>query len=1072
MPKVRDLLGLTAPAPEKPAQSPAAAPTPTRVKIRDLIEMSGPERSPAGAGFAAAPASATGVQDPLQGPAGRRRRPLERYRVEESTPLMFLPHLAANFAKQVVEQPVMLSEFAGLLYREVGVPTAERIVKIAQLASPETQAQAAADLALEPGRALETMRRVGEGAIGAGKKALGALEKPGDLPGAVGEHLFENPLDAVTLSLLGGAAAVKGGLTALKALPRSPTMAGMITRGRQIAELERIEERGIFNVARDATKRALAKSNPEVARVIEIGEQKGRAARMIGQERSKVAGRLTRLGEELRREFKLEPAELEKFSDYVMGLDPVPPTSTPQLQGAMKWWADLSAQDRSDLVRYGKLTAPAAESRPFQPLRVERIGEAREAELQAARGKGGKLGSRAESQIKAINDQIAADLRTKGRDLPIYFPFLRDPSSMGGSGLASEAVRRYRPSFLRQSFGRLFSSDQYLKDPRVVIARHERAVQNYLQNERVVERLQAGTEAGPNAFGVRRIADVAELRPDEVLFAPDGAMRMWRRSVDLTKVVGDAAQSIGNVDVGFHRALQAMTDLDAMELLVSGFTKGQKYAIPRAVAGRVKAEFKPAPEWVRLLYDKPLDYWRDVVLALRPAWINNNVIGNMIFTTLQGVAPRHYALAKVEQFIARTPDEIRTGGLFMGETRLTNVSDLANAADPRLRRVAKVYEWLENTPPGSWVGTVADRSKAFNSGVEEYWRRVSYAKAADKIARKSYLKRTGDRFYRAFDQMQEMDRFTPVQVQKAIDEVNFFLNDYLNVLRPWERAFFRRIVGFPAFLKFQMKLALSLPVQYPGRSAMLHGLAIAGEDAQRDAEPLPSYMTSNGLVDLDQEFTVNGRKLHAFMSTTGSNPLILGSGPTALGEGRPSDIIGALAQMGTPPVAILRTALTHKDVFGRTFTDPSVVQAGDKFFRIERDPKTGRHRFARDPAGKKIETPAPQPNVGEQALQAMPISGFVRSMIQPRANWTAEPLSVVPSKDTGPGARSVTERTRLTEFLKYFSSFNIVLVDTETARKGELRGAIIGPRQRSEQRRALVRRRKILEGAEGRKVNP
>jgi hypothetical protein len=145
------------------------------------------------------------------------------------------------------------------------------------------------------------------------------------------------------------------------------------------------------------------------------------------------------------------------------------------------------------------------------------------------------------------------------------------------------------------------------------------------------------------------------------------------------------------------------------------------------------------------------------------------------------------------------------------------------------------------------------------------------------------------------------DGMTDAQAKAALNEVNHFLGDFTN-LGPFERHIVRRFVfPFWGFYKFQAKLMLTFPFEYPLRAQVLNGLAQATQELTDQYGPMPGWLqTATPLGPPGAE--VN------FLTSSGPNPF---SGLMA----------NPLSQL-SPPLKTLVEQFQGRDAFtGQRFSD-------------------------------------------------------------------------------------------------------------------------------------------------------
>ena len=581
--------------------------------------------------------------------------------------------------------------------------------------------------------------------------------------------------------------------------------------------------------------------------------------------------------------------------------------------------------------------------------------------------------------------------------------FLRRPSDQGR---------------FKQSTGKLYSTDGFLHDWREVYRKwnnvrlRQQAFVNVLNgivdNPEIPQRWWDGRE---------------EIGKDEDLLPIDAISRAIMAQGDFDRGLVAGIDHLGMVDEAMSQALRSFLASGSPEKLGETVERGRILVVPKEVTKALRHENSGAPKWVRLWIDKPTKYWITSVLSLRPAWVVNNVVTNAIANTIAGVMPWDYVRAGQQKWIARTPEDFRVTSMnFQMNEQQPN---MGMAADSDLGRF---YHWLDTKTPVAWIDNVADHARHFNMAIEEYFRRATYISQVAKLARKKYLNRTGDAFYKAYDLLREMDRMSPGEVEKVVGAVNYWMNDY-SALNPFERQFVRRLIPFYSFAKYQFMLMNSLPVKYPGRALMMASMAKMGREAQQEDEKnLPEYLQGKGLLKTGAQIKVGDHQYGVWVSTQGWNPFILG-GLSQAGEIKDlGNLENMLAAQAGPIPGYITTALRRTNGQGANFTEPGTVEVDGKFYREMKDMRGYGGKVVKwHPEAGVAEVEPPIPNPAEYYFGSFPQVQLARRMVNPHSGFTAEPFSVEGARNPN----SATERTRLTELLRYFTGASFVLVDDQ-----------------------------------------
>lgn len=658
----------------------------------------------------------------------------------------------------------------------------------------------------------------------------------------------------------------------------------------------------------------------------------------------------------------------------------------------------------------------------------------------------------ANRRLLDVTDELAATVAEQGREFPMYFPLIREPVVFQWRNLFSAFGKgqRFKPKSLRQSFGQTYAEHEFVKDPRILAARATDDLRKYKKAEQIIHGVLKDAR-----IPKREIKSAADLLPGEVAWSPDG-LKLWRRQVEFGEKFLGEMQRFGVSEEGAARALgesiRASIGEGAWTAREAGFGAGKVYAIPEGVGKTIASAYQEAPPWIRNLVDPLTGAWRWGVLSARPAWVWNNMVGNVTFSTLNGVAPRHYIMALQEQFIAKTPDELNGISLTAQEADLGVIN--AGAKGGPLGAFA---EWLNSKPTAPVnlgealtgargaarvAGRLLDPRRApawireKNGQVEDFFRRANFIKEVERTARAAAVKRATTSFGESYSLLDAMDALTEKQVAEVVKKVNYFMHNYAE-LTPWEKAYVRRIVPFYNFLKHQFRLTTQLPVDYPGRATMLQALVQVGKEAQAyDNSRLPDYLRNKGLVDTGYTLEVDQpdgttRPLRAFVSTSGVNPFIVGYSPAGGSEEILGfDLPGAAGLTYTQASPLwkylaLGVRRGYDPQTGRALGSPQVVEMNGRFYAV--DPKTGGPMIDRERGGF-VEASPPMPGPVEYGLGQVPAVQVARRMVEPRAGWTGDPLSMTPS-------RQFANRVRALELLRYFTPVNIVLVDQRDLRR-------------------------------------
>jgi hypothetical protein len=361
-----------------------------------------------------------------------------------------------------------------------------------------------------------------------------------------------------------------------------------------------------------------------------------------------------------------------------------------------------------------------------------------------------------------------------------------------------------------------------------------------------------------------------------------------------------------------------------------GLTKNgvELWAVPKVVMNRIEASVSPRLGMkTRLAWDTPLQTWRALVLQGSPRWVINNVIGNFIFLKMQGgrlsdvlrqMNPRYRA--KLDLVIGKQQLPAVTQGLVDS----LPTTHLGIAAETK---VGRAYTAIGQSGPVRMSrALVGEPMKRLNNAIEDAFRRASYLTAAERTAVQAGVKQAARRFWTSKNSLDTVARvgIDEKLAMKAIDEMNYFMNDY-SFLTPFGRQIMRRfLVPFWSFYRHVGKLLLTFPVTHPARAQVLGWLTQTAEEMSQEFGPMPEWAT--GAVPLGPG---NEPGETRFLSTAGPNPFS--------GFARQ---FNAASMLAPPWKVLIEQSMGRSTLTGRAFSDPQVITpfGSDRNYRVIQRP--------------------------------------------------------------------------------------------------------------------------------------
>ena len=470
-----------------------------------------------------------------------------------------------------------------------------------------------------------------------------------------------------------------------------------------------------------------------------------------------------------------------------------------QFKGFETWYRTLIGGVQGDLMERGALTAKVIENRMYQPI-VKATGLSKE--------------------------EIMAEF---GDFSPVYVHhFFPDKYAQKmGVHFADTTGKRFKPGFLKRSKG-VSGYSENLKE----------VLPKWISEYTKFKNTEAFINDFTGKFGVKvNIKDVEEVIGglkvgDKVyegykIIAPDNYLSFYRRKVDFYKEVSKRMDN-ATFDEAIGDALKDMS------LSVVGVSKNKPvYLVPEALTTELESFATPifgsakVQDVVRLLVDKPTQIWKDSVLALTPRWMKNNVMGDIIFNTMEGVGPMSYSRGFQKMYHDVIPDELIKASFANVMKYNPKLGKTAETAIGGLVQELYASKTVEGISKGK------DALYAVNTMFEQPFVRALYVKLAREKAVK--LLKSGKAPVTEesiLAKMAEMKN-TPELVAPIIKKVKETLPVF-NLTGNWERKYIRRLVPFYNWYKFMGKYAATLPVKHPFKTVGARGLGALSEKQREE----------------------------------------------------------------------------------------------------------------------------------------------------------------------------------------------------------------------------------------------
>ena len=494
----------------------------------------------------------------------------------------------------------------------------------------------------------------------------------------------------------------------------------------------------------------------------------------------------------------------------------------------------------------------------------------------------------------------------KFSDDPIYVQHIFEdkPKKFTDFFINTAPVKNFKPGFLKKSFG----VKGYSIDPDSVLKWEVAQTLKYKNNVDLLERIK-------NLDFVEPLDNIKNLKPGYKVFAPDGYIRFYQGTIDLVKEFTSKMRPKKGYGEVFDLwdDLKDAIDSSLLEKKYIGVTSKVKlYQVPEASAKVLQAYAKATNPYVRLFWDKPVDAFRFLALALTPRWLVNNVVGNTIFSIIAGdpFSPSGYLTYRTAKAEGLIPDEIFSG-FYRTEKLMTG--KLGKAAETKLGALLKASgEAISEAPVIKQLKQIGNASYKINAEVDDFFRGAHFINISTREARKKILQETGEKLNSTIELLKYAKQ-DPEILTKAINSVEDFFYG-ASKLSPFERQYVRRFLPFYSWYKFIGLYSLRLPLNHPVRFEVIANLAKTFYNLTGQNE-LPSYLKGSVPIGETKEGDIY------YLRTSGLNPF--GLLEDIATQGVSQTTLSSL----TPGVKTGVERLTGREAFtGKTFSSKDIIE--------------------------------------------------------------------------------------------------------------------------------------------------
>jgi hypothetical protein len=422
--------------------------------------------------------------------------------------------------------------------------------------------------------------------------------------------------------------------------------------------------------------------------------------------------------------------------------------------------------------------------------------------------------------------------KRNGPFTPVYvhhmFPQMFDAKM--GIHFANTTGKRFKPGFFNKRYG----VEGYSENLKEILPKYTSEYIKLKNTEQFINDftkkfgIKVNLKNLKEAKGVLYIGDKAY--PGHRILAPDGYLAYYRGKVDLQKeVIKHMENTTFNEAVG---NVVAKLQLPTKEYL--GVSRNRiVYLVPEEMLGELESFATPifgsqkVQDVIRLVVDKPTQVWKDSVLAASPRWVKNNVMGDIIFNTFEGVGPLSYSRAFRTIYKDCIPDELLRASF-------ANVMKY----NPKLGKTAETtiggfVQAFIDTKAVAGVAYTKDLGYSLNTMFEQPFVRALYVKIAREKAVALLKQQKIVRTEANVLAKMRVIKNDPILVRPLVDKVHETLPVF-NLLGNFERKYIRRFVPFANWYKFMLKYGATLPSKHPFKLIGARGIGALTEEQREE----------------------------------------------------------------------------------------------------------------------------------------------------------------------------------------------------------------------------------------------
>lgn len=327
-----------------------------------------------------------------------------------------------------------------------------------------------------------------------------------------------------------------------------------------------------------------------------------------------------------------------------------------------------------------------------------------------------------------------------------------------------------------------------------------------------------------------------QLYANHKIVAPDGYLRFYKGEIDIWKEITKRMDDATDFDEALiDTLLNAKLQIGSIKKDYLSATKNIKvYLVPDEAVKKLETMATPVfgtqerQAIVKLAYDLPVQFWKDSVLSITPRWIKNNVMGDIIFNTFEGVGPLSYARGFVGKYKDAIPDELLRASF----ANVMKYNPKLGKAEETL--IGQYVKAMGETRPAKILSSVKDVGYGINTSCEQPFVRALYINIARKKA-KELLKTDGIPINQESILTKMLEIKGSAELSKPLIKKVKETLPVFNLMGDFGRKYGRRAMPFLNWYKFMLKYGATLPERHPFKLVGARGLAALTEKEREEA---------------------------------------------------------------------------------------------------------------------------------------------------------------------------------------------------------------------------------------------